>query len=57
MSDHYDQRKEDPQGYYASIAVLVGLIGIGLLVAGGELAPLGIAGLIGAAALDWRSRR
>lgn len=57
MSDPYDQRKEDPQGYYFSMAFLAGMLGVALLVDGGRAAPLGLVSLVAAGVLYWKSCR
>lgn len=52
----YNQHREDPEGFYLTVALVCGFVAVGSLFSGGPFAPIGIIAGIGAALAYWKAR-
>lgn len=53
----YNQRREDPSGFYGGVALIAALFAAGALYTGGAAGPIGLLAAAVAVGCWWRARR
>lgn len=53
----FDQQREDPKGFYSSLAIIAGLVAIGAFMSGGRAGIVAIVAIVAAGVFAWLARK